>query len=46
MQIRLGLTSGIILAAVGVAGLAGGGILWNFQDVSLAWAARFQPWCC
>lgn len=35
MRIRLGLTSGIILAALGVAGLAGGGILWNFQGREL-----------
>ena len=35
MQIRLGLTSGVLLAALGVAGLAGGGILWNFQGREL-----------
>ena len=31
MAQRLGLISGISLSALGVAGLAGGGILWNFQ---------------
>ena len=31
MSQRLGLISGIGLSALGVAGLAGGGILWNFQ---------------
>ena len=35
MAQRLGLISGIGLSTLGVAGLAGGGILWNFQGKTL-----------
>ena len=35
MAQRLGLISGIGLSTLGVAGLAGGGILWNFQGRTL-----------
>ena len=39
MAQRLGLISGIGLSALGVAGLAGGGILWNFQGRTLGLSA-------
>jgi hypothetical protein len=39
MAQRLGLISGIGLSALGVAGLAGGGIIWNFQGRTLGLSA-------
>ena len=35
MQNRLSFFSGLALASLGVSGLAGGGLLWNFQGRTL-----------
>ena len=40
MQKRLPFFSGLALATLGVTGLAGGGLLWNFQGRTLGLAAR------